>query len=461
MSSKEILIEPSSFKLLCLSTIALLSLLLLRQSNWIWSSLYFQNHSATDIAFALVLFFGCIVLVISVAHHILKFVDICILINVCISMLLINILFIYLKQLGYLPNPTGMIHKVFAIAFAVISGYLVLKIQRAMFLGIYKVLINIGLIFTITPIILANTAGVIYWPSPSYQSPTEVSPPISNENTIILLLDELSASSALPISDQLSKSGLSVIMTEINPVGENTINVIPAIWMRKNFDESSPCGPTQLCSGTNVLDFSKVEASFDNIDIVGFFHRYCSIRGLRSCYFSPLASNSAVIETVCSFPGLDRLAWLGCYDAASIVGSALITRRNTERALMEAPFWQKGGILYAHLLGPHPILSIPNKSLSDEYDDNLMNAATLTRLIADKAKLLFGTNFRIVVFSDHPLRNDLWCTNPVYKRLGCKIRQSQISTKVPLIIASAYFLDSPLNIDNNGAVFDLLYDFKQ
>lgn len=461
MSAQETVTEMQAGQPLYAATLALLTLLLLRQTNWIWSSLYFQYHTASEITLAFGLLAALVIVCVALLRRVLGQATTIKLINFGIALLLTFIGFNYLKQLELIPLQSNTLQKTLAVASAITASLLTLKISIETWKRLYLAGIVGGMIFIFFPVVLANTNGsTVYWPSPSYQPPTVAAPNMPSQNTIVLLLDELSASAAGPVAKQLQEAGLNVTVNNIDPAGNNTINVIPSIWMRTNFDQSVACGPTQLCSTSKVLDFSKVKASSENIDIVGFYHRYCSIQGLRSCSFSPFTIKSTGTELACSFPGVNGLEFFGCEASESDRKSFLALRDNMKKTLMEAPFWQKGGILFAHLLAPHPLMGIPLKTLSVEYADNITYGAAVVGLVAQRAKSVFGDNFRIIVFSDHPLRQKFWCADKTYMALKCKPDSSQISNQVPLIIAT-FNADNkaPLKIENNIAVFDLLYQF--
>ncbi|MDN2716643.1 hypothetical protein [Janthinobacterium sp. SUN120] len=462
MSTQETVTEMQAGQPLYAATLALLTLLLLGQTNWIWSSLYFQYHTASEITLAFGLLATFVIVCIALLRGGLGQATTIKMINVGIALLLTLVGFAYLKQLELIPMQSNALHKTLAVASAITASLLTLKITIDTWKRLYLAGIVGGMIFIFFPVVLANTnASTVYWPSPSYQPPTIAAPNMPSQNTIVLLLDELSASSAGPVVKQLQATGLHVTATNIDPAGKNTINVIPAIWMRTNFDQSVACGPTQLCSTSKVLDFSKVKASSENIDIVGFYHRYCSIQGLRSCSFSPFPTKSAATELACSYPGGQELKFLGCEASESDRKSFLALRDNMKKMLMEAPFWKKGGILFAHLLVPHPLMGIPLKTLNEEYSDNITYGASVVGLVAHRAKLVFGDNFRIVVFSDHPLRPEIWCADKTYMAIKCKPDSSQISNQVPLIIATFNLKNkAPLKIENNKDVFDLLYQFE-
>ena len=460
MSASKDIETKTTFISIYFATGALLAALLVRQASWIWESLYFQNHSEIEIVLAL----GLIACVISTSVVFLGYTfgryATLKLVNIGIALILTLAVFQYLRQLRLIPITTSDLHKVFALLVAVAVGFLALKISFDKWRRLYIAILIGGLIFVFFPWVLATMKSTtIYWPSPSFQSPTVVAPKVPMQNTIVLLLDELSASAANPLVLQLKNNGYQVKFSAIDPAGKNTINVIPAIWMRSNFDQSAPCGSTRLCSSTNVIDFSRVRASSENIDIVGFYHRYCSIEGLRSCYYGPLPEKSVFIALACSFPWIDKLSILQCSGSESVRDAYLNLRENQKHALMKAPFWQKGGILYAHLLVPHPLLGIPLKSLTEEYNENISDAAALVNIIAQNAKIAFGDNINIVIFSDHPLRPEFWCSNKYFVAAQCKPDASQISNQVPLIFASPHLNNEvKSNIKNNMMVFDVLFE---
>ncbi len=379
--------------------------------------------------------------------------------NVGIALVLSFVIFRYLQQIELIPGYLTTLQKSLVLALGLSAGLLTFKISPSILKRLRLAVIAGGLIFIFLPVGLAITlAPTVYWPSPSDQPPTQEAPQVPAQNTIVLLLDELSASAAGPVVDQLRDAGLHVTERSIDPSGENTLDVIAAIWTRTNFSQSTPCGPTQLCSGSLVLDFAKVRASSENIDIVGFYHRYCSIQGLRSCVFSPFPTNTAGTDLACTIPGVNKLGFWGCDDKRDFRPSFIALRENLQNKLLEAPFWQKGGILYAHLYTPHPLMGIPLKSLSEEYTDNIANAALVVKLLAQKGKLAFGNDFKVIVFSDHPLRQEVWCAESHYTKLRCKPDTTQISTQVPLIIASPSIEKTvQKSIDNNQQIFDLLF----
>lgn len=460
MSSQENLGKSDAEQPLCAGLLAISTLLLAHQSGWIWQSLYFQFYPVAELVIALALMlFGFNVFLVILRFTLGKAISYKAT-NASIGLLFSFIMFNYLTKIGLISAEPTTFLKTLALASGLVASLLTLKINYNIWKRLHLAVTIGGGIFTLTPLLLANVlAPTVYWPSPSDQPATQKAPKLPVQNTIVLLMDEFSANAAEPVANQLKSAGLHVASISIEPAGQNTINVIPAIWTRSNFDQSAPCGPTQLCSAGNVLDFSKVHASSDNIDIVGFYHRYCSIQGLRSCTFAPLPKNNAFTDLACSFPGVGHLKFMGCSSAYTYKRKSFISlRKNIFNNTFKAPFWKSGGVLFVHLLTPHPLMGIPLRSLNDEYNENILNSAETARLFAEKAKSVFGNNFRIIVFSDHPLRKEFWCAEKKYQEFGCKMDSSKISSQVPLIVATPSNEQSSYkNIKNNRYIFDILY----
>jgi hypothetical protein len=459
VSTEENLICKPKEQQLFTPLLALLFFLLASKSNWIWQNLYFQLHSTREIIYSLILmvmvvviFYLSIFLVMSKTIA-LRFIDF------GLVTLSAYVGFTFLKQAGFIPEPTTDLFKISAIIAVVALYFFIIKINIEKREKLYIAIILGGLLFVLLPVMLVNlNSSKIYWPSPSTQEPTVPGVNISKQNTIILLLDELSASVAATVVEPLAEEGLKTQLSNIESIGKNTQNVIPAIWTRKNFNQSVPCGPTHLCSGTDVLNFANVWATSDSIDVVGFYHQYCAMQGLRSCTFENMPKLSAEKDLICSFPVIKSIDYLQC--DYSLIPNEKFTalRKNMEDSVFNAPFWEDGGILYAHLLVPHPLIGSPVKKLSEEYRDNLENSAALVKLVAQKAKLAFDDDFKIIIFSDHPLRRDIWCSHTGYIKLGCEPDALQISTQVPLIIATPTATQQPTHsVTNNKFVFDLLF----
>ncbi len=442
-----------------LAALALFAVVAASQAEWVWISLYFQTQSAGDIVFAFACYalataLGTAALTLALGNRIARaLLHAATVIMVCLA------LFNGLREAGYIQHAAPLLLKAGATLFALTAAWLATaKMRQEAWARIYPATIIACPIFVFSPWMIAhNSASAAYWPTQSSQAAAKQPTALPRQNTVVLLLDELSADAAGPIVARLREQGLALQVSDLKPAGSDTINVIPAIWLHEDFTRAAPCGPTQLCSGGNVLDFSRIRASSDDIDVVGFYHQYCAMQGLRSCSFFAFPHKPALLDLTCELFKKPRLSSLGCLP--SVEERQFFTRQRTDlqRALMEAPFWQHGGILYGHLLQPHPLMGASDASLQGEYADNIADSAALVGAIAQKAQARFGKDFRLVIFSDHPLRPQIWCANSgFYREERCKPEASQLSAQVPLIVAAPGGMMMPA-INSNEQVFDLLY----
>jgi hypothetical protein len=264
--------------------------------------------------------------------------------------------------------------------------------------------------------------------------------PVRPDVTVFLLLDELNAKAADPLIAALSKSGRDVHAKAILPVDDATSRVVPSMFSGEHFADAKPCGIHTVCSGRHVLDFSQVVASRPNVDVVGFYEPYCAIRGLRYCL--RLAPDSPIFDARrwwCA--ALRRSTWLvsvapaeaglKCAQLSGAIWSSLASR--VEHAIWRAPVWRDGGFLYAHVPLPHPPGESGGGSLAAHYQANLERAAALVTRIGQELARQPERRFRVVVFSDHPLRPHLWCAGGQYSSNGCPLSSHLADDKVPLI----------------------------
>jgi hypothetical protein len=285
------------------------------------------------------------------------------------------------------------------------------------------------------PVVAAIGAPTISWPQP------HSSPAGGRDVTVFLLLDELNASAAGPVADALAKAGRGVVMKTLRPVGDGTAKVVPAMFSGRRFPDAKPCGLATICSGTEVLAFSKVVASRPDIDVVGFFEPYCAIKGLRSCVrLSPGSPLFDAARWRCALWRRSTLLarWVGpdfvqqCGELGGGTWSELVS--GVEQAIERAPLWEQGGFLYAHVPLPHPP-GLGQGTLASHYDANLARAVRLIDRIAARAAREPQRRFTIVVFSDHPLRPAMWCGFSQYRSGSCPVPPGLVDDKVPLIVA--------------------------
>lgn len=306
------------------------------------------------------------------------------------------------------------------------------------------------------PLLVALRAKDLAWP-PGLQT-QDAAAHAGRIATIVLLLDELNARSAGPIVAELKKQGLAVDLKQVPSIGDGTAKVIPAMFTGKLFDEPRPCGLTTICSGNQALDFSRIQASRPDIDVVGFYHPYCAIRGLRTC--SRAAADLAIFDSKRWRCGLwRRIGWPRPADPATCrqaaVGVWLTMSERVLRDLRHAPTLTQGGLLFAHLPLPHPPGHSMDGSLAQHYDANLKRAADIVGEILRTATAA-GLALRVVIFSDHPLRQASWCKRyPGFFTGPCIPSDRLTDDKIPLIVAGATTPDLTAHTSNLN-VFSLM-----
>ncbi len=444
------------------AALALFAILCAGQTQWIWSCLYFQTHTAQQVVcafafYAVAIAFGTTISTVAGAERITRM-----LLHGAIAVMVCLALFNGLRQAGTIQHAASPLLKSGAVIAAALGAWIAMrKISQSVWARLYPAAIVACPLFMLVPWVIAHqSAPMLWWPAPDNQTASTQPTAPPKQNTIVLLLDELSANAAGPITASLREQGLAVTTADLKPAGDDTINVIPAIWTHKDFTRAAPCGPTQLCSGGNVLDFARVHASSPDIDVVGFYHQYCAMQGLRSCRFFAFPSKPALQDLTCELlkkPHAGPFASLGCAPSVEERKFFAAQRAGLQQALADAPFWLDGGILYGHLLQPHPLMGATEKSLADEYRANIADSAALVASLAQKAQARFGKDFRLVIFSDHPLRPQVWCANAgFYREERCKPEHGQLSADVPLIVAAPVETSLPA-LQSNEQVLDLLY----
>ena len=265
------------------------------------------------------------------------------------------------------------------------------------------------------------------------------------ENIVVLLLDELSPESSDLIVDALRQRNASTYATDIAAAGVNTLNAIPAMLTGQRFDYSMPCGVTLLCSDGKSLDFSKLRVTGRAVDIVGILPAYCAIQGLRSCVsIHPETAVPALQSLTCDL--LRSLFVNACKsNLADDRGKEIAANRKAvEESIMKAPFWENGGLLYAHVLLPHPVGLSPTLSLEQEYQANVVESAKLASQILERLTSRFKDNFVFVLTSDHPLRVDFHCRFSPYSRENCKTGLPENRGRVPFILVHSEPIYKPV-----------------
>lgn len=294
------------------------------------------------------------------------------------------------------------------------------------------------------------------WP-PSDGSEQQATGAKGKSAVVFLLLDEMNASSAPPFVEMLRRHGLPVTEKTLQPIGNATASVLPAMFTGKRFEDAKPCGLTVICSGTKVLDFARIDASRPDIDVVGFYMPYCAIRGLRSCVrASPRSVLTDPMRWRCAvmrrFGQATAEALHECADRQMRGWGDFVA--GIESAIQKAPLWTNGGMMFAHVPLPHPPGATPEASLETHYRENLLRAQRLVESLVVRSRKAGLDDFTLVLFSDHPLRPELWCSAPAYAHNGCPVPPELLDHRVPLIVAGSARVDIS-RISGNESIFQL------
>jgi len=287
------------------------------------------------------------------------------------------------------------------------------------------------------PLLVAALAPRISWPAWKKEAMNGLERAPKSAQ-VFLLLDELNASSAGPIVDALKRSGVEFQMKAIDAVGDGTAKVIPAMFSGGNFEDAKPCGAVSTCGTSDVLDFSKVTASRDDVDVVGFYMPYCAINGLRFCERLSVASplfdwKRWVCASLRRMESAPRQMVDTCAQTHSLTWGRLTDE--VEAAIWRAPLWKQGGFMYAHVPLPHPPGLPSGASLEADYSQNVLRASRLVERIVLRARAENIRALSLVIFSDHPLRLWLWCGSLTYASHSCRPDDGLADRQVPLIVA--------------------------
>lgn len=262
-----------------------------------------------------------------------------------------------------------------------------------------------------------------------------------HQSKVVVVLDELSPEGAQQIISSLVNEGFWVDNANVPAAAQTTLEAIPAMLTGEIDRSILPCSLSALC-GLSVIDFQNFYVKGDDYDVVGYWHAYCDIRGLRSCF--RLIRHQGQ-------PFLSALKYAGCYLDRGLFTQYLASCKEesqslykfawsavaeeVDSAIYEMPFWSVGGNLFVHIPLPHPVFDVAAKSsLKAEYKTNVFAAAHLVTKLAGELKNRFGNNFSLTILSDHSLRGELiWCTHDAYSHQGVKSCLSDNEKNVGLV----------------------------
>jgi hypothetical protein len=437
---------PSAVTLLAVNGAAL--------SVWTVEELYFRRGPVSDIAMALALSMAAIVALIALLRMILgsqltertlRF-----LVLVAGSYLLLRLP----ANSGWLPSSNSLVRLGLALAAAGLLGAFLLS-RDGFWRRLQRAIVFACVAFICTPLVFQMvSARSIRW-----EPVRPMATGIANEprNKVILLLDEMSDTAAGPVVDVLKSAELIIATKSLKSAGPNTLQVIPAMFDGRDFSQARACARSAVCSGSQVLDFSAVRSSRSDVDVVGLFHPYCEMQGLRYCHVEPMGHEHGNAFRSLANLYLSKLGRPLTDTTVADEQEHHLTERLVGRqidSIWRAPFWRQGGVLFAHVALPHPPGVPPRQNLDEDYARNVQRAATLVQQLITRLRGSFGDDFALMITSDHPLR-DFWCSSPYYKGTDCNVRAEFRSPLVPLIVVSPRPVPVP-TIESNAQIFGWL-----
>jgi hypothetical protein len=267
---------------------------------------------------------------------------------------------------------------------------------------------------------------------------------------VVLVLDEMSPELAPLLRPVLTTPGHKLHVGQVIRAGENTVDAIPSMLTPQLHDGVAVCGGTSLC-GAVFFDMARLRASRPDTDVVGFYHPYCAILDLRSCW-TPMPG------------GLAELFNQATAKIQLVVGVVFpmikkpIVKHDVQRMraaiaqhALDAPFWSDGGgLLYVHQLLPHPDGGALGLSLNDDYIGNMRQTSQFVSQIHNKLRRHFGKEYLLIVTSDHPLRTSMWCRSVAYKSINCSKENFVETNNVPFMVLAPQNLAVTVPTSNVG-----------
>jgi hypothetical protein len=424
--------------------------------DWIYSSLFFYLYEQWQIYGMVAAPFGFIALVtwagakISSEQPALRLVD-------TVSLLfLIAFAFMSLRQQGYLFGGLSVYSKLaWVVGSLWLAWWLPRRLSEDLRVRLRWAIVTFGVLFLVGPAAVSRLGLQVNLKLGSYFSDAS---PASNTNTLILILDELSASGAQPILQKLREHGHEAMAKELVSSGEHTISAIPALLIGTAFNKARTCAPSALCSSGGMFDFSRQVVARPKVNIVGFFHPYCEMKGLAFCAQHAVNGFPNILlgyacSMVAVFSGGHRFEV--CEAPLLPIAQAELLRAEIRSQAQAAPFWKDGGTLYVHTMLPHPPGSVAGQALDADYAENLKKSADLAADLALQLETTFGQNFLLVITSDHPLRPTIWCGPHRYVERGCAESVRFQPLKVPLI-AVGQGAKALMDLDSNLGLMNRL-----
>lgn len=440
------------------SSLAFTAIIFAHCSDYIFGAIYHYNYPAWVVVGTLSTYGMVFVSVAFVIHRYCFPRGILLVCDVLGLLLGFCLVLIWLRRLQLVDGALPLALKIALVIGSMgLAGLFVLRASLEARKNIRNALVLSSLCFMLSPpLVAAVSAKQIVFPI--HEGEALHSPHF--KNVVIVLLDELGDGAIGPIIDGLQRQNLAVSSRRMTPVGKHTADVIPRMLTGLEFPQASPCSSSAICSGKNILDFSRMQSRESKLDIVGFHHPYCKIQGLRYCYqaLSPSMENPIIWFGCALTSVLVRVEFRFCKSRILTIPQVRAIRLDMVKAMDAAPFWREGGVFYVHVLLPHPPGHNEYRTLDEDYSDNIKEASELISGIANRLREQFQNDFLLLITSDHPLRLSVWCGMPRYEAGKCEPRPEFTSDFVPIIAASA--VSTRVLDESNGDVFDVANNYR-
>lgn len=423
--------------------VAMAVLVLLSRSEWALGGLYAGERSLSSTCLALLVLFLLVVLSFALLAMTLptRLAE--------ISMRILTVaaaIYVFqpvVRVLFFFPAKLEDSHKFGLVAFTLVIAWLVsIKLSPSRWKRLKAALLFGGCLFVSFPLLAVRGTGSI-----NVQMPAGAS---LQGGTVVLLLDELNADAGEQVAAAIRQAGGPARAHRIKSVGTATISVIPEMFGGPHVPQAAVCTPTAVCDSLGMFDFSHLRfAPLEKVHIIGFHHPYCAAQGLSSCATFAPPSQPSITSLLCSFDRL-RVGRQGNLCDWLALDGWLAFRERMRNAAMQSPFWKTGGTLYAHLPFPHPPGGLRYEGLAADYADNIQIAGAIAAEVWTRGHEHFGSGFRMIVTSDHPLRPALWCRHGKYRETGCEVMPTAFEGMVPYILVGGDDTDIPAD---NAKIF--------
>jgi hypothetical protein len=274
---------------------------------------------------------------------------------------------------------------------------------------------------------------------------------------VIVILDEANPESIPALQAAIvGMHGQTLRVGTSTAAGYATVYAIPSMLTSSRHDGVIPCGTSQLC-GTVSFNMKNLRAEQTDTDVVGAYHPYCAIQGLRSCWAAQTTNPDS--------PGDNQVLWKAVARRLPLVKDLFDVELNEVAAIryartgvtkhaLQAPFWRHGGTLYIHHLLPHPMVwSTKDEHIHDlarEYKKNIHGAARFVQDINERLQRRFGADYALIVTSDHPLRTSEWCAKPFFDSPDCLQNNPPNRHQVPFLVLAPTAAQVTLPTTNVG-----------